>query len=277
MTGMEQRRVRVGDLVVDHRPAAGASTAPSILFVHGLWAGAWLWDGWLGVAAERGWDAWAIELRGRNGSRPDTELGRVRIRDFVADVREALQHIGEAVLVGHSMGGLVAQAVTAEDPRVRAAAFLCSVPPRGIVALSGPLLRQAGAYLPAMARSRTFVPRRADADAMVMNELDPSLRTELFERFIADSGAATREIALGRVAVDPAKVRAPVLVGGATHDRISPPTVHAKLVRRYGADEVVFDGRGHLVMLEEGWQARAVQVLEWAGRATGASHDRSRT
>lgn len=259
--------MRVGALVLDHRPASGPSTAPPVLFVHGLWAGAWLWDGWIRIAAELGWDAWAIELRGRNGSRPGTELGGVRIRDFVVDVREALAHIGEAVLVGHSMGGLVAQAVAAADPRVRAAAFLCSVPPRGIVALSGPLLRQAGAYLPAMARGRTFAPRRADADSMVMNEVDPALRDELFARFIPDSGTVAREIALGRVSVDPARVRMPVLVAGATHDRISPPALHTKLVRRYDADELVFDGRGHLVMLEDGWESRARQVLDWAGRA----------
>jgi hypothetical protein len=36
-------------------------------------------------------------------------------------------------------------------------------------------------------------------------------------------------------------------------------------VRRYAADELVFDGRGHLVMLEAGWESRALQVLDWAG------------
>lgn len=277
MTGTEERRVRVGDLVLDHRPASGPSTAPPILFVHGLWAGAWLWDGWLRIAAEAGWDAWAIELRGRNGSRPGTELGSVRIRDFVADVRDALDHVGETVVVGHSMGSLVAQAVAAADPRVRAAAFLCSVPPRGIVAVTGPLLRQAGAYLPAMARGRTFAPRRADADALLMNELDPARRDEVFARLIPDSGTAAREMALGRVAVDPASVRIPVLVAGATRDRISPPALHPKLVRRYQADEIVFDGRGHQIMLEDGWESRARQVLDWAGRAVdkapGGGHE----
>ena len=264
-------RVVVGDLVLDRLRPPQDTSAPAILFVHGLWAGAWLWDRWLPVAAELGWDAWAVELRGRGGSRPGVDLGRVRIGDFVGDVRDALAVIGDAVVVGHSMGGLVAQATAAVDPRVRAAVLLCSVPPRGIVALTGPLLRQAGAYLPAMLRGRTFAPRRADADALVMNRVEPSERAALFARFVPDSGTVAREIALGRVAIDPSRVRTPVLVAGATEDRISPPQIHPRLVRRYGVDELVFEGRGHLVMLEEGWRSRALQVLGWTGRALGAS------
>jgi pimeloyl-ACP methyl ester carboxylesterase len=226
-----------------------------------------VWERWLPLTAERGRDAWAIELRGRNGSRPVPDLGRVRIAEFVRDVGDALDHIGPAVLVGHSMGGLLAQAVAASHPNVLAAAFLCSVPPRGIVALTGPLLRQAGAYLPAMAAGRAFAPRRADADALIMNEVAPPERDALFPRFVADSGTAAREIALGRFAVDRARVRVPVLVAGATHDRISPPALHRKLVRRYAAQDLVFEGRGHLIMLEDGWRGRAGLVLAWAERA----------
>jgi non-heme chloroperoxidase len=269
-------RVRAGDLLLDHLPPHGVPKPLPIVFVHGLWAGAWLWEGWLRIAAADGWDAWAVELRGRNSSRPVPDLGRVRTHDFVTDVHDALARIGDAVLVGHSMGGLVAQVTAAGEPHVRAAAFLCSVPPRGIVALTGPLLRQAGSYLPAMARGRTFVPRRVDADALLLNEVDPAARDELFDRFMPDSGTVAREIALSRIAVDPARVRMPVLVGGATRDRISPPSLHAKLVRRYRAEEIVFDGRGHLVMLEDGWESRARRVLGWAARAVQTRADEGR-
>ena len=102
-----------------------------------------------------------------------------------------------------------------------------------------------------------------------MNEVAPSERDALFARFIADSGTVAREIALGRVAVDPADVRIPVLVGGATHDGISPPSLRPKLVGRYGARELVFEGRGHLIMLEEGWRERAGLVLDWADEVAG--------
>jgi hypothetical protein len=55
-------------------------------------------------------------------------------------------------------------------------------------------------------------------------------------------------------------------VGGATEDRISPPAIHPKLVARYGAESMVFPGRGHLITLEEGSEDRAHAVLDWAER-----------
>jgi len=268
MGASEVRRESAGDLLLDHLRPKGSRRPLPVLFVHGLWAGAWIWERWLSEASARGWDAWALELRGRRGSRPVADLGKVRIEDLVTDVRDALSHLDDAVLVGHSMGGLVSQVVAATDPRVRAAAFLCSVPPAGIVALSGPVARRAWRYLPALAGGGLVRERRADAEVLIMNRMTPAERDAAFPRFIPDSGTVARQIALGRVRVDPARVTCPVLVGGATDDRISPPSIHPKLVTRYGAESMVFTGRGHLVMLEEGSEANANRVLDWAERVT---------
>ena len=269
MTTEAVRRESIGDLVLDHLPPDRPPDRLPILFVHGLWAGAWMWERWLPVAAARGWDAWALELRGRGGSRPVSDLGKVRIADFVTDVRDALRHLGDAVLVGHSMGGLVAQAVAAEDPHVRAAAFLCSVPPGDIRALTGPVLRRSLRYLPSMATGGRIAQRRSDADVLTMNRMTASERDVTFPRCIADSGTVAREIALGRVSVDATRVTCPVLVGGATEDRISSPAIHPKLVARYAAESMVFPGRGHLITLEEGSEDRAHAVLDWAERVLG--------
>ena len=274
MTPGQARRETAGDLVLDHLPPGGEPQRLPMLFVHGLWAGAWLWERWLPIAAARGWDAWALELRGRNGSRPVADLGKVGISDLVDDVRDALTHIGDAVLVGHSMGGLVAQVVAAEDPHVRAAAFLCSVPPAGIPAVSGPVIRRAPRYIPAMATGGLIRQRRSDAVAVIMNRMTPAERDAAFPRFIADSGTVARQIALGRVRVDARRVTCPVLVGGATDDVISPASIHPKLVAKYGAESLVFQGRGHLITLEEGWAMRANAVLDWAERTAGAIRDR---
>jgi pimeloyl-ACP methyl ester carboxylesterase len=195
------------------------------------------------------------------------DLGKVRVADFVSDVLDALEHLGDAVLVGHSMGGLVAQVAAAVDARVRAVALLCSVPPAGIGAVSGPVMRRAWRYLPPMATGGLIEERRADADALIMNRMTSAEREAAFPRFIADSGTVAREIALGRVKVDAARITCPVLVGGATDDFISPVAIHPKLVARYGAESVVFSGRGHLVTLEEGSEGRANTVLGWAERA----------
>jgi pimeloyl-ACP methyl ester carboxylesterase len=75
---------------VNGSPVAGA------VLVHGLWHGAWCWDGVRTALAARGVDSLAVEL-------PLTDLAA----DTAATV-QALDRFGRpAVLVGHSYGGAV--------------------------------------------------------------------------------------------------------------------------------------------------------------------------
>src|SRR5437879_175055 len=94
-----------------------------------MWGGSWLFERPLALAAAAGWEAWAINLRGHHGSRPVADLGRVRLADYVQDVTDALQKVRPAIVIGYSMGGLLAQIVAAR-PEVRAAVFMVSAAPR---------------------------------------------------------------------------------------------------------------------------------------------------
>lgn len=61
-------------LEVIRRHPAVANGQPPVLFVHGAWHGGWCWDqGFLEYFAARGWDVYAMSLR---GSRPQ-RTGRV--------------------------------------------------------------------------------------------------------------------------------------------------------------------------------------------------------
>jgi len=252
---------RVGELTAEHARPSGEPKPIPILFVHGLWATASLFDRYLPFAAERGWDAWALNLRGRAGSRPGTDVGRASLRDFAQDVRAMLDRLGDVVLVGHSMGSLVAQMV-GDDPRVRALVLVCAIPPRGIVSLSGPVLRSSGRYLGRMLRGRSFRPSRDDQERIVMNRLAPADSDAWFASSVIDSGVAARQIALGAVKVDASAIRAPVLVVSASDDRISPPGLQSKIVRRYGAEHLPFAAHAHLIPLEPGWETPAAAILD---------------
>ena len=71
-------------------------TAPVAVLVHGLWHGAWCWDGVRAALTSRGVDSLAVDL-------PLTDLPA-----DTAAVRAALDGAGRpAVLVGHSYGGAV--------------------------------------------------------------------------------------------------------------------------------------------------------------------------
>jgi pimeloyl-ACP methyl ester carboxylesterase len=87
---------------------------PGAVLVHGLWHGAWYWDGVRAALAGRGVDSVAVELP---------------LTDLPADVRatrEALDAFGRpAVLVGHSYGGAVVTAAGAH-PLVRELVYLAA-------------------------------------------------------------------------------------------------------------------------------------------------------
>ena len=227
--------------------------------------GSWYLRSWLYAAAHAGWDAWAVNLRGHHGSRPVQDLGRVSILDYVEDVHDCLRTLREAVVIGHSMGGLVAQKA-AEGGRVRAAVFATSAAPQGIRVVTSSVLWRMPRYALPILRSRPFTIRPEDAAALLGNRMTPEQQAWAYPQLMPESGRAGREMALGRIAVDPAGVRCPTLVLGAEHDRITPASVQRKIAARYGAEYVEAAGHAHMLMLEEGWEQPFGQVLSWLAR-----------
>jgi len=89
-------------------------TQPGVVLVHGLWHGAWCWDGVRAALAQCGVDSVAVELP---------------LSDLDADVRatrEALDALGRpAVLVAHSYGGAVITAA-GNHPLVRELVYVAA-------------------------------------------------------------------------------------------------------------------------------------------------------
>ena len=102
--------------------------------------GAWCWEHWLDAAAAAGWAATAVSLRGHGGS-----PGRLRtalLRQYADDVVATASALPRpAVLVGHSMGGLVVQQVLARYA-ARAAVLVAPVPAHPAVASLAAIARR---------------------------------------------------------------------------------------------------------------------------------------
>src|SRR5205085_6494592 len=93
-------------LEVLERQRAEDTGRPPLLFVHGLGHGAWCWEHWLDAAADAGYPAYAVSLRGHGGS--SGGLRTARLSGYVDDVVATAESLPRPpVLVGHSMGGLV--------------------------------------------------------------------------------------------------------------------------------------------------------------------------
>lgn len=78
----------------------------TFLLIHGAWHGAWCWHKVLPELRARGHRALAIDLPGHGVDK--TPVAEVTLDGYARRVGEALDALGEpAVLVGHSMGGIV--------------------------------------------------------------------------------------------------------------------------------------------------------------------------
>jgi pimeloyl-ACP methyl ester carboxylesterase len=243
--------------------AASSRPRPTLLFVHGFFVDASVFEPMIPFFASRGYPTFAVSLRGRHGSRPDVDLGSVSMRDFADDAASVARELGvKPIVIGHSMGGLIAQLLGERDA-AKGLVLFAPAPPRGISILSLPLMIAQIPYMPSILLSRPVIPRRSDLSKLALNCVPAAEREELFATMIPDSGRAGREMSMTGVTVDPAKVRAPMLVIGGDHDRFIPLSRVARTAARYGARLRVAPGRGHMLVREPGWEELAAWVDEW--------------
>lgn len=251
---------------------------PPWLLVPGMFVGAWCFDVFQRVLAARGIASYAINLRGHYDSRPDVDIRGVSITDFADDVREVARAIGTEppVIVGHSMGGLIAQKV-AEADGASATVLLCSAPPAGILVARPHLIPHMVRWLVPMLATRPIVPVREAVYALALHRMPPDSRAGVFARMVPESGRAARELSLGLVRIDAARVRCPVLVVSASEDLTVAPGVGRRLARKYDATYWNLSQHAHFLIQEPGCEQIAAQIASWvettlAARAARAVH-----
>lgn len=255
--------IRVGDLTVA-RALPTQERHPPVLFVHGIFVDSREWAAWLPRFADRGFPAYAINLRGRAGSRPGTRLGTIAFEDYVSDAAEVALFLGRPAVVGHSMGGLIAQRL-AELDVVRSAVLLTPAPPRGIILFSVELALNQAKYLPQILGNRTLDAAPEAIRRLAMNCAPRALQDQALSELVPDSGRAARQIALTGIPVDASKVRCPLRVIAAAEDHFVPARVVGRIARRYRARLDVIPNHGHIVNMEPGWETLADDVASWIG------------
>ena len=252
---------------------AASAPRPPILFIHGTFGGAWQFEAFQRYFAELGYSSYAINLRGHHGSRAVPDLGKVSVLDYVDDALPVARALGRPIVIGHSMGGLVAQKL-AEAGAVAAAVLLCSAAPKGISILTPLLVAKQVKHARELLLSRPIVPNARDVNDLAFNRIPPAERAALFARLVPDSGRAGREMSFGAIAVDERKVHCPVLSISAADDRFIPPRVGRQLARKYHGDHLQLEGHAHFITGEPGWEAVAAEVARWLGPRIGIADGR---
>ena len=80
-----------------------------LILLHGVWSGAWCWQGWATHFCNRGWDCVAIDLRRRSAQNPMGNLQNLSFSDCVKDLGEVIRSFSNPpVLLAMNLGGLMA-------------------------------------------------------------------------------------------------------------------------------------------------------------------------
>lgn len=244
LSGMERRLASLRAEV--SMPERVKFTAP-LLFLHGLWTGGWIWQEVAWALSQRGWESWALDLRGRPGSRPVTDIGKVRLEEYVEDVIVATRHLWASPIVcGYDLGALLALLA---GPHLTPRALVCLAPlcPRSWIADGRPplpLVRLPA--VPALLWSRPLPPpRRRVAFDFLFNTLSRPEQRALQPRLAPDSGTVARTLLRSHVPFPEGGVTCPVLIVNGTADRMSPASASRWLAKRLHAEHREYLDQGH--------------------------------
>jgi len=248
------------------QPVGMMKSNPAILFVPGLFHGAWCYEEhFVPWFRSRGYDAEALKLR-RDGRHHARGLRTMSIKDFASDLDDAVGRMSSSpVLVGHSMGGFVIQKYL-EDHDAPGVVLMASAPPYGILRAG---LREGATHparmLAAVATLSVYglisTPDRARA-LFFSDGLDEELVRRYQAQMTDDSFRIFLEL-MGFIRPDVKKIcarRVPMLVLRGDEDRSISWTYVSDTARTYGAEIQRFPGQAHDLMLEPGWEKVAEAI-----------------
>jgi 3-oxoadipate enol-lactonase len=231
------------------------SAGQSVVFLHGVGGAARAWTPQLASFAAAGVAAVALDLPGYGGRKPVTHMD---FNTLAGDVETAIEQraLQRPVLVGHSLGGMVAQTALRRRPDGYAAAVLvCTSPAFGNP--SGEFQRK---FVADRLRPLKLGKDMADLAAGIVDEIvgpapDAAGRALAIDCMEAVPSHTYRTMVQCLVGFDErgnlAHIRIPVLCLAGEHDRNAPPPMMERMASKIpGARYVCLRGVGHLPNLE---------------------------
>ncbi|WP_374631862.1 alpha/beta hydrolase [Ferrovibrio sp.] len=253
-----------------------------ILLLHGAFVGGWVFERLRGHLSHRGWRTHAPDLpfhgpdhaaRDANGQPPDPRLAELGLRDYRRAMKAEIAKLnGKPVLIGHSLGGLLAQQLAARE-LCRAAILLAPVAPWGVlphswqeIASGFALMWKGGTFW-----NKALPPDRQLALDYAMAHLPPSLQRDALNRLVPESGRALFESLMWWLDWQAAShvkfhdLKCPLLILVGEDDRVTPPSSCRAIARHYPGRAVYRElpGMGHFLFGESNEALLFQECADW--------------
>jgi pimeloyl-ACP methyl ester carboxylesterase len=243
-----------------------------VIMVHGAFCGGWIFDSFRQPFEGAGLTVLTPDLPGHTAGDSRSVVAGKSMSDYAKVVADLCRSCPvPPILIGHSMGGLVAQMAAAKAP-VGGLILLAPSPGWGI---SGSSMEEAVSAMSLYALGpfwlQAIEPDHSLAAAYSLDRFEAGTRRAVTERMVPESGRALWEVLnwwldpFMTTLVAPAKVPALVLSG--EHDVIHPPATVRQAAQKLGAEFRTLPGMSHWLPGEPGWQDVAAASLRWMAEA----------
>lgn len=251
---------------------------PDIVLIHGMWCRGDHLESVAQPLREAGYRCHLLTLPFHRDPDEATDpgLGTASLLDYADFCQGAIDQLKLStppVIIGHSMGGLIAQMLAARMA-VSAAVLLTPAAPAGVFGVNRRTLAVFWRKLLTWGFWRK--PHRLTAEQArryALNGLPSSQQDTVIPTLVDESGRALFELAAWPVdtrraaVVDPARVTCPLYVVAAEDDWLTPPSVVRRVASRYSQSELRVDpGRGHWVIDDSSTPAMMADIIDWLDR-----------
>lgn len=240
-----------------------------VVMVHGAFCGGWVFERFRKPFESAGHRVFTPDLPGHEGQ-GRRSVANLTMVDYARAIVAACEACDEPpILIGHSMGGLVAQ-LAAVRTDVAGLVLLAPSPPWGV---SGASMEEAVSAVSLYALGPYWLqaidPDYALAKLYSLDRMDREERAAIFARMVPESGQALWQTLnwwldpFMATLVPAAMVDAPVLAIAGGRDVIHPPATVKQTAARLSADFHVQREMSHWLPGEPGWEDVARLCLDW--------------
>ena len=254
-----------------------------LLLIHGVGCAGSVWTPMRRFLERAGWTCEAPTLfpEYRLAENPPDELNTLRLDDYITSMSEECRRIREEtgekpVVIGHSMGGLIAQSLV-EMNMTSGGVFLTPAQPRDCHAVTPAVAITFLNIVLSQNRSKAHKVWKTGFKWGVLNCVPRARHDEIYATALYDSGKVYGNLADG-IVIREERFQVPTLTIAATKDRATPAKAVRKMKDKYARAPVPGDFReyenhAHWILDEPGSDQVAADILDWLELKVGQPHN----
>jgi len=250
----------------------------TIIFVHGMFQNPKSWEGWINFFESKGYNCIAPAWPFHDGE-PATlrnhipeQLGDLELDDIITPIETEILKLDEKpIVIGHSVGGLIAQLLLARGV-VSSAVAICSVAPNKMITFDWSFFKNAATIANPLKGNEPIPMDLETFKGAFANTLsDAQAQTEFERTATPDSRNVFRTCMTDSADIDVELPHAPLLLISASEDMICPASLIEKEQHAYTDETSItdlkeFQGRSHYICNEPGWEEVADYTSQWIDR-----------